>query len=189
MSRLTFYYGTVSAAKSAHLLAAYYAYKAHDKKSAWLLKSSVDTRNGAEMVWSRVPGLQQKADLVVHPEEDIPLPPAHIQCIFVDEVQFFTPTQVNQLWRASLNVPVMCYGLRANYLQQPFPGSARLMLLAERMIALERVCYHCNHQASQNLKLQKSGAPQLKGSGDIELGTEKLYVPVCKWCLHQYKHT
>jgi thymidine kinase len=182
MSSLVFYFGTVSSSKTARLLVAFHAYRNHAHSEAWLIKPSVDVRKGRDRVWSRVPGLEQKADCVVGPQERIPPPPKGTQCVFVDEAQFFTKEQIQQLWHISKEIPVRCYGLRTNYLGELFEGARWLMAWADDIVHIDRMCHWCNKQAFFNMKLL-DGKPDFKGKGEVELGTEELYIPVCKWCV------
>lgn len=105
-------------------------------------KPALDVRFGEGSVTSRA-GLSQKADFLIQKETDIlrlPLKEKRVHCILVDEVQFFEPTQIDQLRQITLswNVPVICYGLRTDFRTNLFPGSKRLLELADSIEEVTR---------------------------------------------------
>lgn len=170
---LTFFYGTVSSGKTAQLLL-----KLHQcNTSKVLVKSSVDTRNGINTVWSRIPGLSMTADIIVYPDQKITID-TKIETIFVDEIQFFTPVQIAQLHKLANRCNVLCYGLKSNYKQQLFDASSCLFALADNIIEIPTNCKYCTSKATFNLKI----TPKETDVNNFLLGTEEAFVPVCAKC-------
>lgn len=184
MAKLYFRYGTVGSAKTLNLLAVAHAYQQQQKK-AFLIKPRIDTRFGADAIGSRA-GLSRIADLLV--DEDSLIPPKALEgchCILVDEVQFLSESLIEQL-RAianNLNIPVICYGLRTDFRGRLFPGSKRLMELADAIEEVKTTCSFCNRKAIFNLKLM-DGQATLDGPV-IELGKEEKYIPTCPNCYEE----
>jgi len=181
MAKLYFRYGTVGSAKTLNLLAVAHNYQQQGKR-ALILKPELDTRFGASLVRSRA-GLERTADLLVREDtvlrrEDL----EGVHCILVDEVQFMSTAFVDQLRQVSAgyNVPVICYGLRTDFRRQLFPGSQRLMELADAIEEIKMTCAYCNRKAVYNLKLV-GGSATLSGP-TIELGAEEKYLPACAPC-------
>eukprot|EP01031_Cornospumella_fuschlensis_P039894 gene39894-48579_t len=132
--KLYFRHGAVCSAKTLNLLAVAHSYKMQGK-SVVVLKPALDDRFGADEVKSRA-GLSQAADYLIHQETNIlelPVPHASTHCILVDEAQFLTSEHIDQLRLATVQwkVPVICYGLRTDFRTKLFPGSQRLMELAD----------------------------------------------------------
>ena len=177
---LWFRFGTVSSAKTAELLVKAHSVRTNEHRKCAILKPSIDTRH--EHVWSRVPGLEAKPDLIVNADDEIP--ELDVDVIFVDECQFFSPIQINQLWMLSLTRDVYCYGLRTDYKGKLFPGSKRLMELANTIEQIESRCHYCGLCAQFNIKLV-DGEPSTKGSNDVEIGCEELYLPACSKCTYE----
>ncbi len=180
MAKLYFRYGTVSSAKSMNLLAVVHNYEAQNKK-AILIKPRVDDRFGVEKVKSRA-GLERDADVIVDDYSHDHLSIEEFEnasCIVVDEAQFLAPQFVDFLRTITieLNIPVICYGLRTDFKRELFPGSKRLLELADAVEEVKTVCNYCNSKAVYNLKLL-NGVPTTEGP-QIDLGLEEKYLPVC----------
>lgn len=171
MSKLYFRYGTVGSAKTLNLLAVAHTYQMQDKK-VYLIKPAMDER--FPDITTRA-GLTKKADLEV--ETSLPFIPS-VDCILVDEVQFLSPEIVDQLHDLSKKTPVICYGLRTNFKKELFPGSKRLLELADSIEEIKNTCHYCNSKSVFNSK-QINGVKIYEGDS-IELGAEELYLPVCK---------
>lgn len=185
MAKLYFRYGTVGSAKTLNLLAVAHNYRQQSKKVV-LMKPRLDTRFGEGEIVSRA-GLQAPADVLV--DEDTYLEPADfddISCILVDEAQFLPPRLVDALRALSQDpgVPVICYGLRTDFRTQLFPGSRRLLELADSIEEIKVTCRYCNRKAVFNLKLGSDGQASLAGE-KVELGDE-MYQAVC-WSHYQQK--
>ncbi len=180
MAKLYFRYGTMDSAKSMNLLAVAHNYRKQGK-TVRLLKPAVDDRFGRDTIRSRS-GLARKVDLLIH--DDTRLDPAWfegVDCVLVDEAQFLPPPVVEDLRRITLapGVPVICYGLRTDFRTRLFPGSKRLLELADRIEEVKVTCTHCNRKAIFNMRL-RDGRPALDGA-QVELG-DAAYVPVCSAC-------
>ncbi len=145
---------------------------------------ALDVRFGEDDVKSRA-GLQQKADFLVTPETNIlnlPIGNTKIHCILVDEAQFLDPVHIDQLRLATItwNVPIICYGLRTDFRTNLFPGSKRLMEVADSIEEVKTTCQFCNKKAVLNLK-HVNGHADTEGPA-VQLGAEEKYFPTCFPC-------
>ena len=155
MPKLYFRHGAVSSAKTLNLLAVAHTYK-QQGKHILLIKPSMDTRFGAEEIKSKA-GLSCDADILISKDTnllDYPIKGRKIHCVLVDEAQFLDPIHIDQLRIITLlwNVPVICYGLRTDFRTKLFPGSQRLMEVADSIEEVKTTCYYCNKKAVFNLK-------------------------------------
>ncbi len=100
--------------------------------------------------------------------------------MFFDEAQFLTPDQVWQLARAvdDLSVPVMCYGLRVDFLGRLFPGSAALLALADVMREVRTICY-CGSKATMVVRQDADGNVMKEGA-QVQIGGNETYVSLCR---------
>lgn len=181
MPKLYFRHGAVSSAKSLNLLAVAHSYKAQGKKVI-LMKPAMDDRFGKDVIKSRA-GLEQEADVLIHGGTDLlSMSPGDCHCVLVDESQFLSPFHIDQLraiteqWR----VPVICYGLRTDFRTHLFPGSKRLMELADSVEEVKTTCFFCNKKAIFNLK-HVDGVADVEGPA-VQLGAEEKYFPACYLC-------
>jgi thymidine kinase len=178
MAKLYFRYGAVSSAKTLNLLAVAHNYERQEKR-VMVLKPAFDTRFGVDNVASRA-GLERKADLVIDGETRLePHDFIGCHCVLVDEAQFLSARQIDQLRELTrrASVPVICYGLRTDFRSRLFEGSRRLMEVADAIEEIKTTCAFCNRKAVLNLK-SIDGQPTLQGPSR-ELGAEELYLPVC----------
>ena len=182
MAKLYFYYSSMNAGKSSSLLQADFNYRERGMKTM-LWTAALDTRSQGK-VQSRI-GLEAHAQLFSG-ETDLwaIIGAAHgadpINCVLVDEAQFLTQPQVWQLARLAdaLGIPVLCYGLRTDFLGELFPGSAALLAIADALVELKAVC-HCGRKATMNLRVDASGAPVREGA-QTEIGGNDRYVALCR---------
>jgi len=181
MAKLYFRHGTMSSGKSLNLLAVAHNYEQKGEKVI-VIRPRLDERFGAQTVGSRT-GLSRDADILV--DEDTRLDRRAIAgsaCVLVDEAQFLSPGLVDQLrditW--DLEVPVICYGLRTDFQTRAFPGSARLLEIADTIEEVKTVCHFCNRKAVFNLRISAAGAET--DGPQIELGADDRYRPVCGPC-------
>ena len=135
MAKLYFKYGAMGSSKTAQALITKYNYEENDLK-VWLIKPSADTRDGVSVLRSRI-GLEAQVE-VIAPETDIYMlftdaKQGSCDVIIVDECQFLTGRQIDELRSIvnDFNVPVMCFGLRTDFQTKLFPGSLRLMEIAD----------------------------------------------------------
>jgi thymidine kinase len=180
--QLYFRHGAVSSAKTLDLLAVAHSYKAQGK-GVVLMKPSIDVRFGEDIIQSRA-GLSSAADILISPTTrllDIPVP-ANIHCVLVDEAQFLSPEHINELRQLTVSwkVPVIAYGLRTDFKTTLFPGSKRLLELADSIEEVKTTCYFCNSKAVFNLK-HVDGRAVVEGES-VEMGAEERYLPGCYGC-------
>lgn len=181
MAKLYFRHGTVGSAKTLNLLAVAHNYRQQNKE-VLLLKPEIDTRYGKEQIQSRA-GLQMQADVIVTDTTNLlDLNFTNLSCILVDEAQFLSMEHVDQLREISLTkkIPIICYGLRTDFRTKLFPGSLRLMEVADSIEEIKATCYFCNRKSIMNLK-HVNGKATLEGP-TVQIGAEEKYLPVCCSC-------
>ncbi|MBO5736246.1 MAG: thymidine kinase [Clostridia bacterium] len=182
MAKLYFKYGAMGSSKTANALITKFNYEERGMK-VWLIKPSIDVRDGADVVKSRI-GLSSKAEVITpdkdivaefntHPDYDV---------IITDECQFFTPAQIDQLRKIvdEKNIPVLCYGLRTDFLTHLFPGSSRLFEVADSITEIKTIC-ECGKKAIVNARIDENGKVVTEG-GQILLGGNDSYVAMCHNC-------
>jgi len=178
----------MNAGKSTVLLQASYNYQERGMRTL-LFAPVIDQRAGIGRIASRI-GLEADANafndtadlykrvLSEHQEEKL-------ACVLVDEAQFLTRPQVEQLCRVAdgLDVPVLCYGLRTDFQAQLFPGSAALLALADDLIELKTIC-HCGRKATMNLRVGPDGKA-IKEGEQVEIGGNERYMSMCRECFNE----
>ena len=182
MSKLYFRYGAMSSGKTAALLQVAHNYE-RQGMTVVLVKPSVDTK-GNEKVVSRL-GIEREVDVVLAPNEELltRMKPVKPHAIIVDEAQFLTVAQVDELFLISkkYDIPVLCYGLRCDFQMQGFEGSTRLLLVADDIEELKTIC-PCGSKATQNLRLINN-EPVFEGEQIvIDDHTKVEYEGVCGKC-------
>ncbi|PSK87620.1 thymidine kinase [Limimaricola soesokkakensis] len=182
MAKLYFNYSTMNAGKSTVLLQAAHNY-AERGMQTYLLTARFDNRSGEGFIKSRI-GIGSKADTFDAGDDLFEKITARLEtpcaCVFVDEAQFLSPEQVWQLARAvdDLKVPVMCYGLRVDFLGHLFPGSATLLALADEMREVRTICY-CGRKATMVVRKDAEGRVAMAGD-QVEIGGNDRYVSLCR---------
>lgn len=183
MAKLYFYYSAMNAGKTTVLLQSSYNYNERGMHTC-LYIPNFDTRGGYGKIASRI-GLGAQAipfandtDLyadAVHRHGKQPL-----ACVLLDEAQFLTKTQVRQLVKIvdALHIPVLTYGLRTDFMGEPFEGSQYLLALADNIIEIKTIC-HCGRKATMNIRVDADGKPQRQGE-QVEIGGNERYVAVCR---------
>jgi len=182
MAKLYFYYASMNAGKSSHLLQADFNYRERGM-ATMLWTAALDSRSGG-MVRSRI-GLESEAHRFT-PDTDLwaEVGAAHagggLDCVLVDEAQFLQPEQVWQLARLAdeANIPVLCYGLRTDFRGALFPGSAVLLGIADALVELKAVC-HCGRKATMNLRVDAQGQAVREGQ-QTAIGGNESYVALCR---------
>ena len=184
MAKLYFKYGAMGSSKTAQALITKYNYEENDLR-VWLLKPSADIRDGAHTISSRI-GLSAEADILT-PEMDAYAwfrEKLEGQCdvIIVDECQFLTPEQIDQLRRIvdDCGIPVMCFGLRTDFQTKLFPGSLRLMEIADTIQEIKTIC-DCGAKATVNARIDSQGHIVTQGA-QVFLGGNDSYVAMCHKC-------
>ena len=183
MAKLYFKYGAMGSSKTAQALITKYNYEENDMK-VWLIKPSADTRDGAQILRSRI-GLAAAVE-VMAPDMDIyekfrETRMGNCDAVICDECQFLTEDQIDQL-RAIVNecnVPVMCFGLRTDFLTRLFPGSRRLMELADCIEEIKTMC-DCGSKATVNARIS-DGYIVTEGA-QVVLGGNDSYIAMCHKC-------
>ena len=149
----------------------------------WLIKPSVDVRDGADVIRSRI-GLATRADIITPDMDVFEEYKKHSDCdvIITDECQFFTAKQVDELRSIvdKLNIPVLCYGLRTDFLTHMFEGSRRLFEVADSITEIKTIC-SCGKKAIVNARIDWEGKVITEG-GQIMLGGNDAYVAMCHSC-------
>ncbi len=182
MAKLYFKYGAMGSSKTAQALITRFNYMELGM-SVWLIKPSTDTRDGADIIKSRI-GLEARAQ-VITPSQNIIGEYRKLGCrdvIIADEAQFFTPEQIEQLRYLvdEDDLPVLCFGLRTDFLTRLFPGSQRLMELADSITEIKTVCA-CGRKATVNARLDASGRILTQGD-QVFLGGNDSYIAMCHKC-------
>ena len=183
MAKLYFKYGAMGSSKTAQALITKYNYEENDLK-VWLIKPSADTRDGAQILRSRI-GLEAEVE-VIAPEVDIYArflggKARRSDVIIVDECQFMTEKQIDQL-RAIVddhNIPVMCFGLRTDFQTHLFSGSRRLMEIADTIQEIKTIC-DCGAKATVNARVN-DGYIVTEGA-QVVLGGNDSYIAMCHRC-------
>ena len=182
MAKLYFKYGAMGSSKTAQALITKYNYEENGMK-VWLIKPSADTRDGTDILRSRI-GLWSQVQ-IIDPAMDIYFLYSRMErcdVIITDECQFFTPAQIDQL-RAIVNdfeIPVICYGLRTDFMCNLFPGSRRLMEVADSFQEIKTVC-DCGVKATVNARIDENGYVVTQGA-QVQLGGNDSYIAMCHKC-------
>ena len=186
MAKLYFKYGAMGSSKTAQALITKYNYEENDL-SVWLIKPGADTRDGEDVVKSRI-GLQAAAQVILADMDVYAFFAANkagrCDVIILDECQFMTVAQIDQL-RAIVNdynIPVMCFGLRTDFQTKLFPGSRRLMEVADAIQEIKTIC-DCGAKATVNARIIDG---YIVTEGDqVLLGGNDAYIAMCHRCYIQ----
>ena len=185
MAKLYFKDGAMGSSKSAQALITQFNYEELGM-TVWLIKPSTDTRDGADIIRSRI-GLARHAEIIT-PEQNI-VEAYHAagkhDVIIADEAQFFSPEQIDQLRELvdDEDLPVLCFGLRTDFLTHFFPGAQRLMELADSLTEIKTVCA-CGRKATVNARIDAEGKIVTEGS-QVMLGGNDSYMAMCHQCWMQ----
>ena len=183
MAKLYFKYGAMGSSKTAQALITKYNYVENGLK-VWLIKPSADVRDGVDVLRSRI-GLEARVQ-VIPPEMDVyeTFRQERSDCnvIIVDECQFMTPEQIDGL-RAIVNdfeIAVICFGLRTDFQTKLFPGSRRLMEVADKFQEIKTMC-DCGVKATVNARIDSEGHIITEGE-QVVLGGNDSYIAMCHRC-------
>ena len=182
MAKLYFKYGAMGSSKSAQALITKFNYE-EKGMDVWLIKPGTDTRDGADIIQSRI-GLKQKAQ-IIQPDDDI-IAEYHKagdhDVIIADEAQFLTTEQIDGLRKLvdENDLPVLCFGLRTDFLTHFFPGSKRLMELADSITEIKTIC-ECGSKATVNARFDDEGRIITEGD-QVVLGGNDRYTAMCHRC-------
>ena len=183
MAKLYFKYGAMGSSKTAQALITKYNYEENDL-NVWLIKPSADTRDGAAVLRSRI-GLESQVEIIA-PDTDVyalfeATQKQTCNVIIVDECQFLTEKQIDQLRSIvnDYNIPVMCFGLRTDFRTKLFPGSLRLMEVADTIQEIKTIC-DCGAKATVNARII-DGYIVTEGA-QVVLGGNDSYIAMCHKC-------
>lgn len=191
MGKLIFYYGTMGSAKTANALITRYQY-IQNGRSVWLIKPATDTRDDKDdktIIKSRI-GLEAESRAILASDNIFDTYNLYWgynkpDVIICDEAQFFSSAQIEQLRDIAtfMDIDVLCFGLRTNFITRSFTGSARLFELADEFIKLDNIC-DCGQPALINARLDNSGNIIITGE-DILIGGDGRYKAMCWKCYRQ----
>jgi len=192
LAKVYFRYAAMNAGKSTQLLQVRHNYHERHQKTL-LLKPHLDNRDGEDLIRPRIGGLEVKVDALVYPDTDLQIlvegklqKGEKLDCVLVDEAQFLSGEQVRELCGVAdfLGIPVMCYGLRADFRGELFPGSAALMALADDIEELKTICW-CGKKATINARILDGHV--LTEGPQVMIGGNETYTSLCRkhWALDQ----
>lgn len=182
MAKLYFKYGAMGSSKTAQALITKYNYEENDLR-VWLIKPSADERDGACIIRSRI-GLEAEAE-IMGPQTDIYAiytARKNADVIIVDECQFMTMAQIDQLRKIvdDFGIPVLCFGLRTDFLTKTFPGSLRLLEIADNIEEIKTIC-DCGAKATVTARIGADGYI-VTGGEQVFLGGNDAYIAMCHRC-------
>ena len=180
MAKLIFNYGAMGSSKTANALMAAYNYQERNCRIL-ILKPTTDTRDGVHMIRSRI-GLEHECVLLNDFFAEYKENPDFVRqydALIVDEVQFAEPEQID--WFSDIvdfyDIPVLCYGLRCDFQNKSFPGSRRLLEIADEINELKTICW-CGRKATCNTRYDANGV--VREGAQVELGSNDKYVSLCR---------
>ena len=182
MAKLYFKYGAMGSSKTANALITKFNYEERGMK-VWLLKPAMDDRDGKDIIKSRI-GLACRC-FVVTPETNIVNEYEKLSgydAVIVDEAKFLTPKQIDELRYIvdNMNVPVLCFGLRTDFLTHVFPGSLRLLEIADSISEIKTIC-RCGSKATVNARIDEQGNVITDGE-QVLIGGNDSYEAMCYSC-------
>lgn len=183
MAKLYFKYGAMGSSKTAQALITKFNYEERGMK-VWLIKPATDTRDGDDVLVSRI-GLGARCEAIDKNDNIFEIfTKSHGDCdvIISDECQFFTVKQIDELRDIvnEKNVPVLCFGLRTDFLTRLFPGSARLFEVADSISEIKTIC-ECGAKATVSARINSKGKIVTKGN-QVVLGGNDRYMAMCHKC-------
>ena len=183
MAKLHFHYSTMNAGKSTLLLQAAYNYNEMGMETL-LLTADFDDRTENGKITSRI-GISEQAELYSQGSDLLSLiekktKEKALACVLVDEAQWLSPSQVWQLAQVvdDLRIPVICYGLRVDFMGELFPGSAKLLAIADEMREVRTIC-HCGSKATMVVRKDSDGKVQTSGD-QVQVGGNEMYFSLCR---------
>ncbi|RMA81224.1 thymidine kinase [Umboniibacter marinipuniceus] len=183
MAQLYFYYSSMNAGKSTTLLQSAYNYREQGLTPV-LYTAALDDRTQAGVISSRI-GLQAEANTFTEhtnlfSQISLLVDGQRPHCVLVDESQFLSRAQVDQLARVvdELQIPVLCFGIRTDFMGELFAGSERLLAIADKLKEIKTIC-HCGKKATMVVRLDESGHV-VKHGDKISVGGNEKYKPLCR---------
>lgn len=183
MAKLYFKYGAMGSSKTAQALITKFNYEERGMK-VWLIKPSTDSRDGENVIKSRM-GLTSEVRVISKADDISNVFASEAKdsnVIIADECQFFTKEQIDQLRLITdeFDVPVLCFGLRTDFLTRLFPGSHRLFEVADSITEIKTMC-ECGRKATVNARIDKNGNIVTEGR-QVFLGGNDRYIAMCHKC-------
>ena len=183
MAKLYFKYGAMGSSKTAQALITKFNYEERGMR-VMLIKPATDVRDGADMIKSRI-GLAHKCEPLTAADsimERFVARKDSTDVIIADECQFFTEAQIDELRAVvdTYDIPVLCFGLRTDFLTNLFPGSMRLFEVADSIAEIKTIC-DCGRKATVNARLDEGGKVVTAGS-QVMLGGNDCYIAMCHRC-------
>ena len=186
MAKLYFKYGAMGSSKTANALITKFNYEERGMK-VWLIKPTVDTRDGEGIVKSRI-GLSAPCEAISKTDDIFAIfteQHGEADVVIADECQFFTAEQIDQLRRIvdECGKPALCFGLRTDFLCHLFTGSKRLFEIADSISEIKTICA-CGSKATVNARLDKNMRIVTSGH-QVMIGGNDKYVAMCHSCWHK----
>ncbi|PWF47701.1 thymidine kinase [Massilia glaciei] len=181
MAKLYFRYSAMNAGKSTAMLQVAHNYEEQGQK-VLLYTASIDSRYGVGKVTSRL-GPQRQVD-TFDGDTDFLASVPQVACVLVDEAQFLSTVQAQQLHQLAQvrGVPVICYGLRTDFMGEPFPGSAYLLALADDIEELKNICA-CGKKATMNIRVDAQRR-RIRQGEQVSIGGNERYFQACGRCFY-----
>jgi thymidine kinase len=181
MAKLYFRYSAMNAGKSTAMLQVAHNYE-EQGQTVRLFTAAIDDRYGVGRVTSRL-GPQREVELF-DSQTNFLVEMNKVACVLVDEAQFLSPAQVQQLHQLAQarGVPVICYGLRTDFRGEPFPGSAYLLALADDIEEIKNIC-SCGKKATMNIRVDEHGK-RIREGEQISIGGNEAYRQACGRCFY-----
>lgn len=182
MAKLYYKYGAMGSSKSAQALITKFNYEERGMK-VWLIKPAMDDRDGVGIIKSRI-GLREEAE-ALKPEDSVLerfKALSQVDVVITDECQFFTAEQIDDLRYIvdNYDIPVLCFGLRTDFMTKLFPGSLRLFEVADSISELKTIC-SCGNKAIVNARVDKDGKVLSEGE-QVFIGGNESYIAMCHKC-------
>lgn len=178
MAKLYFRYGSMGSSKTANALMVKYNYEEKGQKVC-LIKPEIDTRDIENLVKSRI-GIESESYILLRDQSPMEIVSnSNPNCVIIDEAQFLSRDQVLDLCDIvdDHGIPVICYGLRADFTGQLFSGSQALFVLADSIEEIKTICF-CGKKAIMNMRLE-DGIPIFEGD-QVKIGGNESYISVCR---------
>ncbi len=182
MAKLYFKYGAMGSSKSAQALITKFNYEERGMR-VWLLKPATDDRDGIQTIRSRI-GLSAEAECLQSTDSVLQRfeKQGKVDVIIVDECQFFTAEQIDDLRYIvdRFEIPVLCFGLRTDFMTKLFPGSLRLFEVADSISEIKTIC-SCGSKAIVNARIDGEGKVVSEGE-QVFIGGNESYIAMCHKC-------
>ncbi len=182
MAKLYFKFGAMGSSKTAQALITKFNYEERGMR-VWLIKPATDTRDGASTIKSRI-GLIADCDVISKDDDIRSLLEglSKIDVIIADESQFFTERQIDELREIvnDKNIPVLCFGLKTDFLTRLFPASKRLLEIADSISEIKTIC-ECGRKATVSARIDSKGKIITSGR-QVLLGGNDKYIAMCHRC-------